>query len=409
MATGDTDNPGGPFLANVALRNYKSIAACNVPLPAFAALVGPNGSGKSNFLDALRFVRDALRNSLEYALRDRGGIGEVRRRSSGHPTHFSMRLDVHLPAEGARGLYAFTVGSAESGGSTVAEERCALWGGPRGQTAHYHVRDGALVKATAKVPAAIEKDRLYLGLVSGLPEFRPLYDALTHMGFYNLNPAAIRELQSPDPAQVLARDGRNLASILRQLEADNGWVKPRIEEYLAQVVPGVEGVDPKPIGPKETIEFRQKVCGAKHPWRFLAANMSDGTLRALGIIVALFQNASQRRKPVPLVGVEEPEAALHPAAISALADAIFEAAASTQVVITSHSPDLLDNGRIPAGSILAVTMEEGCTIIGPVDEAAREALRKGLYTPGELLRLQQIEPERPGQMRLAFFEDGLPE
>jgi len=72
------------FLTRVVLRNYKSIATCDVRLHPLVFLVGPNGAGKSNFLDALRFVTDALRTSLDHALRDRGGIKEVRRRSGGH-------------------------------------------------------------------------------------------------------------------------------------------------------------------------------------------------------------------------------------------------------------------------------------------------------------------------------------
>ena len=76
------------FLKKVILRNYKSIGYCNVNLGALTYLVGGNGSGKSNFLDALHLVRDALNGSLENALNERGGLNEVRRRSSGHPTHF---------------------------------------------------------------------------------------------------------------------------------------------------------------------------------------------------------------------------------------------------------------------------------------------------------------------------------
>jgi len=53
------------FLTRVVLRNYKSIAECNVRLHPLVFLVGPNGAGKSNFLDALRFVADALRTSLD--------------------------------------------------------------------------------------------------------------------------------------------------------------------------------------------------------------------------------------------------------------------------------------------------------------------------------------------------------
>ena len=61
------------FITRVFLKNYKSIAACDVWLQPLTFLVGPNGTGKSNFLDALRFVADALNSSLGHAIRDRGG------------------------------------------------------------------------------------------------------------------------------------------------------------------------------------------------------------------------------------------------------------------------------------------------------------------------------------------------
>ncbi|MDP3294820.1 MAG: AAA family ATPase, partial [Nevskia sp.] len=78
------------FLTRVVLRNYKSIGHCDVRLGRLMYLVGTNGSGKSNFLDALHFVRDALSSSLDNAINERGGLSEVRRRSSGHPTHFGI-------------------------------------------------------------------------------------------------------------------------------------------------------------------------------------------------------------------------------------------------------------------------------------------------------------------------------
>ena len=89
--------PTHPFITRVILRNYKSIGSCSVDLSPLTYLVGPNGAGKSNFMDALHFVRDALANSLDSALNERGGINEVRRRSGGHPTHFALRIDFVLP------------------------------------------------------------------------------------------------------------------------------------------------------------------------------------------------------------------------------------------------------------------------------------------------------------------------
>ncbi len=84
------------FIQRVVLRSYKSIAHCDIRLQPLTYLVGQNGAGKSNFLDALHFVRDALTGSLDNALSERGGLDEVRRRSSGHRNHIGIRLEYRL-------------------------------------------------------------------------------------------------------------------------------------------------------------------------------------------------------------------------------------------------------------------------------------------------------------------------
>jgi predicted ATPase len=391
------------------LKNYKSIAACDVQLGPLTFLVGPNGAGKSNFLDALRFVADSLRTSLDHALRDRGGINDVRRRSGGHPTHFGVRLVFSLPA-GETGHYAFRIGSQHGGEYEVQGEECYVHGlsGLRS----FHVEGGTVASSSVTPAPAASSDRLYLVNASGLPEFRPVYDALSSMGFYSLNPDRIRDLQSPDSGRLLARDGSNLASVLAELEARNPEAKRRVEEYLGKIVPGVSRVETKNIGPKETLEFGQAVAGSQHPWHFLAANMSDGTLRALGILVALFQSGRRNGAGlhVSLVGIEEPELALHPAAAGLLIDGLRDASRSTQVLVTSHSPDLLDNPQVTSDSLLAVDADEGTTIIGPLDEAGKSALHDRLYTAGELLRLSQLAPDPAAReltgRHLRLFDEG---
>ena len=387
------------FITKVTLRNYKSIASCEVQLRPLMFLVGPNGAGKSNFLDSLRFVADALNSSLDHAIRDRGGINDVRRRSGGHPNHFSIRLNFTLP-EGSTGYYTFRISSGPRGGYEVQREECRLWSGQLlTQDKYFHVQSGRVIETSVEVAPAAVTDRLYLVNASGLEEFRPVYEAFSQMGFYSLNPDKIRDLQSPDPGDLLIRDGSNLASVLAQLSPS---VKERIEEYLAAVVPGVHGVRVKEIGPKETLEFRQDVAGAKYPWRFLANNMSDGTLRVLGILVALFQESTAQsciredrdpKKHVLLVGIEEPEIALHPAAAGVLLDGLRAAANKTQIIITSHSPDLLDDKDLDVESILAVEARNGTTTIAHVHEAGRSAVHDKLYTTGELLRLNQLQPD----------------
>ena len=392
------------LLTRVALRNYKSIAACDVSPANLCFLLGPNGSGKSNFLDALCFLRDSLRHSIDHALRDRGGINDVRRRSGGHPTHFGIRVELDL--EESHGHYAFTVGAKRPGGYEVQREECLVVPRDGGDSDHYRVEKGEVRKSTLLIGPVAASDRLYLVHVSGHESFRRVYEALSTIGFYSLNPQEIRQPQPPDPGELLNRDGSNIASVLANLSARSPESKRRIENYLGAITPGISGVDRHRLGPRETLEFRQAVRGTQDPQRFLAGNMSAGTLHALGVLVAMFQGPGKGASGLGLVGIEAPEIALHPAASEVLIDALQDAAEHTQILVTSHGAELLDCKEILDDSILAFRADHGESRIGPPDEVARSALRRQLFTAGELLRMDQLDPDptlsnpKPDQIRL---------
>jgi len=406
--------PKAPFVRRIILRNYKSIKECDVSLGPLTLLVGVNGSGKSNFLDALRFVAESLRTTMDQALRERGGIQEVRRRSRGHPTHFAIDLQLVLP-DGGDASYRFRVGAKPHGGFEVQEEDCCMCS-PAPDEAFYRVRNGVVERASFDPKPRVSTDRLYLTIASGLPQFRGLYDLLSGMGFYNISPEQVRDLQEPGAGNLLLRDGRNAASVVAWLERDNKQVKTRIEEYLGTIAPGVKQVGKKSLGHKETLEFRQTVAGDTNPWSFLAQNMSDGTLRALGVLVSLFQCFDRSPEtPIPLVGIEEPEATLHPAAAGVLMDALREASNFTQVLVTTHSPELLDTPDLDVDSLLIVDSVEGESTIAPADEISKLVMRDRLATAGELLKLDQLKPQpKPPQTvgvdsddnRYPLFPDG---
>jgi hypothetical protein len=326
-------------------------------------------------------------------LRERGTIGEVRRRSGGHPTSLSVKLDFTLPDQRA-GTYEFEIAAEKNGGFRVRAEHCTVDPGNLAPVHEFRVEDGAIIRSSVQPLPAVLPDRLLLVAASGLPEFRPVFDALSRMAIYNLNPRAIAAMQGPDPGSILRRDGANAASVLRHLAPAT---RARINTVLARIVPGLADAAPRMYGAQETIEFRQSVAGQEHPWRFPAASMSDGTLRAFGILLAILQAASPPAGVAAplLVGIEEPELALHPAALTVLLGALREAAGRCQLLVTSHSPELLDDEGITVDALRAVDAEDGRTEIGEIDAAGRQMLHDRLFTAGELLRQNQFARHRP--------------
>jgi len=357
-------------------RNYKSLADVVLPLRGLTILVGRNGSGKSNVVDALRFISDALRVNLDHALRERGGVEEVRRRASRRPPNF--RLSLHLEPSA---YYEFEIAPVGGRGYEVLREEARV------DNHYYKVERGSISEASRSFSAKPSSQDLFLRSVTAEPGFEELYAALVGIATYNPNPAAIRELQDPDPSPSLRRDGRNLPSILAQLSKDR---RERVQTYLETLVPGIKGVERKSLGPKETLQFRQE-WDNKNNWRFYAYSMSDGTLRLLALLVAVFQVEPS------LVAVEEPEVALHPGAARGLTEALLEAAEEGPILITTHSADILDNQSINPSQVFIVEMIRGRTHLYSPGLWVKESVEKQLYTLGELHRLDQLAHDQLDQ------------
>ena len=380
------------FITRVAIRNYKSIAACDVRPAPLSFLVGPNGSGKSNFLDAIRFVADALRGSFGDALLERGGIDEVLHRFGERTADFGTGLDFRL-AGGARGHYTFIATTKGRGGYVIQREECVVDPAGGGSPHYYEVEEGQVVRSSICYPPVCASDRLYLVPVSSLPEFRPVYDMLTGIEIYHLEVDRLREWQRYDPRPRLKRNGSNLASILAGMEARAAERKRVIKEYLAAAVPEILDFESREVGPRLTVEFLQGGGSSKLSERFLASDMSDGILRMLGVLVALFQGDGDHGTGPSLVGIEEPETGLHPEAAAMLVDALGEASERVQVMVSSHSADLLDEKAVHHDSILAAGFRQGRTNIGPLDAAMRSVIRDRVSTAGELLRIGYTTPD----------------
>ncbi|HZV67311.1 MAG TPA: AAA family ATPase [Telluria sp.] len=378
-----------PFLTRVVLHNYKSIVSCDVRLGALSYLVGPNGAGKSNFLDALEFVAEALRTSLDSAISARWGISNMLHRSLGSATYVGIRLEFSF-SNGWDGEYAFTLQPSATGGFEVDSEKCSIF---TAVERHFFITSKGMLHTTSEPSfPPVATDRLTLVNAAGFPVFRRVFDALSSMGIYSFDVAKMRALQKPQDGRFLKPDGENLASVLNYMQRAEPDAFELTQRYLNLTVPSVHGVAHYAIEPMETVVFKQNLDSRAIENRFYANSMSEGTLRALGVLVALFQRGAPDAPRV--VGIEEPETALHPAGFAAMREAISRSAERAQVIVTSHSPDLLDDIELDPSSMLVVTIANGATQIAPLGDASRDAIKTDLFSAGELLRLNQLEPNR---------------
>ena len=216
-----------------------------------------------------------------------------------------------------------------------------------------------------------------------------MYDFLTSMRLYSIVPVTLRELQEPDPGEFLKPDGSNAAAVLKRIQDENqgGERYNRLCRLLSKVVQGVRNVEYRAVGQRETLQFKQDV-GQEYPWIFEALNMSDGTLRALGLLLAVYQLGRPK-----VVMIEEPEATIHPAVTELIVQVLLDASHERQMLLTTHSPDILDYKDLTDTQIRVVTVDRNATFIAPVSWEGREAIRERLYTPGELFRSGELNPD----------------
>jgi predicted ATPase len=387
-----------PFISRVRLKNYKSISSCDVSLSPLTVLVGPNGSGKSNFVDALSFLSRAISTTPAEAIDERGGLYEILRRTPEQTDSFivGIRATVWwgpLPDQKVAANYAFEIGQPARRGPRsfeVVNESCELkW---NSQVWRFRAKRGEAELQTPDQRAdniRFEPDRLYLPVASVQQSFAPLFAGLRGMQFYNFEPEIMRRPQSPTTGAVLGRRGEHLGDVLGAL---NHSYKERVDAYLSAIVPGISSIEKYHAGQYVTVAMRAGTGSNGEEVEFGAGSMSDGTIRAAGVLAALFQPWVLEGR-VRFVEIEEPESALHPAAAGVLFDALTEASKRVQVLATSQSADLLDRDDLDPSIIRPVTIRDGLTVIGEVDDASREIAEKKLFTLGELMRSNQLVPQ----------------
>lgn len=379
----------GPIL-KVIIKRFRSFpsAALEMGNPVF--VVGRNGSGKSNLASVFSFVAEAMASPLQAVFDSEGGIAAVRNRSSVKSAPPNMGLAFEFGSFNGidGGRFAFEIKALPNYGFRIVREQC-LVRMKRGK--HWWFDRGETWSTNAEgLTPALEPTALALPLVGGDERFAPVFKLLGAMRVYSIEPARLREMQHPDSGVALRSDGSNAASVLQELTmrgADAAMTRQEIYDFLEAIVPETKSVKPKKHGNKLSMSFLQE-WGDDKKLTFDAFSMSDGTLRSLGLILAVFQ------KPSPSVLViEEPEATIHPGALGAMLDLIRRASKTMQVLVTTHSPELLDAKWITDENLRIVSWQQGASHVLLPSSATREVMRSHLMGAGELLRSNALHAE----------------
>jgi predicted ATPase len=151
-------------------------------------------------------------------------------------------------------------------------------------------------------------------------------------------PAVLRDERSISP------DGQNLTPVLKTLYEGN--FKDAIDKGMSAAFPD----DYAELFFRQTEPNRiQLYILRKHGRREdSAADLSDGTLRFLLLLTIL-----ATPDPPPLIAIDEPESGLHPSMLPIIAESAAAAATRTQVILSTHSPEMLDafGDTLPAATI----------------------------------------------------------
>ena len=134
-----------------------------------------------------------------------------------------------------------------------------------------------------------------------------------------------------DDVAFLDEDFKNLALVVNDLQTRG--LESRIDLYLNRFYQAYDSLRPRVYG--GTIQLAANEAGMRSG--IPATRLSDGTMRFIALLTILCHP-----RPPELICIEEPELAMHPDVMPLLADLLRSASERTQVIVTTHSPNLVD-------------------------------------------------------------------
>ena len=315
-----------PEVDTITVKGFKSIAAIEkLKLGAINVVIGPNGSGKSNFIGVFAFLH-AIREGLlqDYVIKA-GGADKV--------LHFGSKITgkLEIRASFQDGVNEYVIALEPTAADQLhpASETVSFW--------------------DKRHPATYAEDLAARGMEAGISDAQRsgtgayVRQHLNRWRLYHFHDTSstspIKKTADLNDNRYRRPDGSNLAAFLYVLRLKHDTAYSLIRRTIQRVAPFFDDfvLEPQQLNPdKIRLEWRHKGSDAY----FDASSLSDGTLRFIALATLFLQPDSIRPS---LILVDEPELGLHPYAITLLASLVKQAAVTTQVILSTQSPLLLDH------------------------------------------------------------------
>lgn len=392
-------------IQRLEIKGFRSLRDITWEPAKLNVLIGPNCSGKSNLLRGLALLRDAAGGQLPDEIVRQGGIGPIlwdgrapalswvlktdpigERRD---PTKEALTYELRLRQLGKTGSYRIEhelLGNYHLKDLGEFHEPKKFLERRPGHAVTFDFQERKLVAHEGSVP----DDQTLLALTAG-PFANPIVlafrDSLASWGIYHdvhvdqqgeIRRAAVSRKQTR-----LAADAQNLIPVMHSLYTADREFKKEVDGAMRAAFGGDFEELTFPPAEDQRIQMRLRWKSLKSAQS--AADLSDGTIRFL-LLLAILANP----EPGSLIAIDEPEIGLHPSMLPIIAEFATEAATRTQVILTTHSPQLLDAFGDNPPVTTVTRWEDGETRLSVING---EELQRWLkeYSLGSLFRSNELE------------------
>jgi predicted ATPase len=368
--------------------HFRSHDDTTVRLEPLTVFVGPAGSGKSNVFKALVFVQNTVHRNLPEIFPS--GLGEfrwVRSRwaEETDPIGFELELD---GVQGGRARYELKLADSPGGvfvlAETLSREVDGTWHWVFERRSSRNPRPmGAFGTVGPYDPTILHLVKHRPPAEADGPDIACTRDVATYLSriaYYHLEVSSLKEPGEVRESEVLRYWGAGLPEFISWAKSQpDGSTYAKLRGELREVLPHLDEIVVNAISPD-----RQGVAMSFRGYNgfITARDLSDGTMLTLGILCVLHSG-----KQPKVLCIEEPEVGLHPRRLRWLFEKLVAAAFPTsgerpvQVLLTTHSPYVVDLFRDMQSAVQVVDHEEGRSRITSLVEIKKKLRERDAGDP----------------------------